>query len=87
MTFYDHQQYDSIMKTIAITIEENDLQKIAHLQRAEEKSRSEIVREALHLYLDERERRMEEQREAGIFRKHKRRLAQQASELVREQAG
>lgn len=73
------------MKTIAITIDEESLRKIKEMEMAEEKSRSEIVREALGLYLSEHERRVEEQRESAIFRKNKHRLSREAAALIREQ--
>ena len=73
------------MKTIAITIDEESLRRLKQLETIEEKNRSEIVREAVSLYLGERERREQEDREAEIFRKHRKKLYRQAAALIREQ--
>lgn len=73
------------MKTIAITIDEESLEKIKALENLQDKSRSEIVREALGLYLSEQERRFEEQKEREIIRKNKHRLARETAALIREQ--
>lgn len=61
------------------------MRKIKEMEMKEDKSRSEIVREALGLYLSEHERRLEEQRESEIFRHNKRRLSKEALALIREQ--
>ena len=73
------------MKTIAITMDEESLRRLKELETLEEKNRSEIVREAVSLYLSERERREQEEREAEIFRKHRKKLHRQASALIRDQ--
>jgi len=73
------------MKTIAITIDEESLRRLKQLETIEEKNRSEIVREAVSLYLGERERREQEEREAEIFRKQRKKLHRQASALIRDQ--
>jgi metal-responsive CopG/Arc/MetJ family transcriptional regulator len=76
-------QYNSIVKTIAITIDEDML---AQVDRLSEKGRSRLIRDAIRSYLAQRERQMEERRESTIIRKHRARLARQARALVREQA-
>lgn len=73
------------MKTIAITIDETSLRKLKEVGTIEEKNRSEIVREAVSLYLSQRELREEEETEAGIFRRNKKKLDRQARALIREQ--
>ncbi len=73
------------MKTIAITMDEGSLKKLKELETTEDKNRSEIVREAVSLYLNERERREEEKREAAIFRRNRKKLHRQAAALIRDQ--
>ena len=76
------------MKTIAITIEEDILERIDRLDasRQNTSNRSRIIREAVREYLTRVERLAEEEREKKIFRKHRGRLARQAAALVKEQA-
>ena len=76
------------MKTIAITIEDDILERIDRLSAATQNTsnRSRIIREAVREYLTRVERLAEEERERQIFRKHRGRLARQAAALVKEQA-
>ena len=76
------------MKTIAITIEEDILQRIcaAHKAKGTPINRSQFIREAVRDYLARMEKTVEEEREGEIFRRHKRRLHQQAAALIKEQA-
>lgn len=77
------------MKTIAITIDENVLQRIDHFvagSATTHRNRSQIIRQAVHEYLERVERLAEEERERAIFQRHRRRLARQTAVLVKEQA-
>jgi metal-responsive CopG/Arc/MetJ family transcriptional regulator len=76
------------MRTIAITIEDDVLNRIDQLaERLPQKAnRSKIIREAVREYLIRVERMREEEREREIFRKNRKRLARQAEVLVKEQA-
>jgi len=76
------------MKTIAITIEEDTLDRIDRLSvsRHNRSNRSGIIRLAVREYLTRVERLAEEEREKEIFRKHRGQLARQAAALVKEQA-
>jgi metal-responsive CopG/Arc/MetJ family transcriptional regulator len=76
------------MKTIAITIDDEVLNRIDQLmERSPEKTnRSKIIREAVREYLLRVERTREEEREREIFRKNRKLLARQAEVLVKEQA-
>jgi metal-responsive CopG/Arc/MetJ family transcriptional regulator len=77
------------MKTIAITIDEQTLERVDRLAGAGNPSgrnRSHVIREAVREYVSRLERLAEDQREAGIVRRHRGRLAQQARALVRQQA-
>ncbi len=74
------------MKTIAITIDEYVLNKVKALEEREDRSRSDIIREAVRQYVIQRERQLEQTRETEIFRKNRKKLQRQAAALVREQA-
>ncbi len=77
------------MKTIAITIDEDLLQRIDSLvavNAAAARSRSQIIRLAVKEFVARLERLAEEEREREIFRRHRQRLARQADALVKEQA-
>jgi metal-responsive CopG/Arc/MetJ family transcriptional regulator len=76
------------MKTIAITIEDDMLDRIDRVAatRRGSSNRSRVIREALREYLLRVERLAEEEREREIFRRHKGKLARQALALVKEQA-
>ena len=77
------------MKTIAISIEEDTLDRVDRLTKSSRqagKNRSHVIRLAIREYVSRLERLAEEEREAVIVRKHRGRLARQAKALVREQA-
>jgi len=76
------------MKTIAITIEDDILDRIDHLmdQLPQRTNRSKIIREAVREYLVRVERTREEEREREIVRKNRKLLARQVEVLVKEQA-
>lgn len=77
------------MKTIAITIEEDVLERVDRLAGPSDKSarnRSRVIREAVREYVSRLERLADEEREAAIIRRHARRLAREAAVLIREQA-
>jgi hypothetical protein len=72
----------SNMKTIAITIEDDVLNRIDSLAG----NRSEFIRKAVHDYLAHIETLEEEQRERKIFRQNRERLRREAIALIKEQA-
>ena len=77
------------MKTIAITIEEDDLRRIDNLAGSmpgRSLNRSQFIREAVRDYLERIERAAEEKREREIFKRNRNRLHQQATALIKEQA-
>ena len=77
------------MKTIAITIEEDILDRIDRLRArpgSARRNRSHVIREAVREYLARVERSAEEEKEKEIFKRHRSRLARQAAALVKEQA-
>jgi metal-responsive CopG/Arc/MetJ family transcriptional regulator len=78
----------TIVKTIAISIDESTLRAVDQLARAKGRrsGRSALVRRALQEFV-ERQRRLEvEARERAILARHRAKLARQARALVREQA-
>jgi metal-responsive CopG/Arc/MetJ family transcriptional regulator len=83
------QNVDTIpnMKTIAVTIDDATLKLLDELaDGATRRSRSALVRTALHEFVN-RERRLEiEAKESAVFRKHRKRLARQARILISQQA-
>ena len=77
------------MKTIAITIDEPTLKVVDRLTADAHysfKNRSDVIRKAVDQFVKRLEREAEEEREAGIFRRHRVRLNKQAAALVKEQA-
>jgi metal-responsive CopG/Arc/MetJ family transcriptional regulator len=77
------------VKTIAITIENETLSRIDRLARQgpqPSRNRSRLIREAVREYLARLEREAEDERETGIIRRHRARLAGQAAAAVRAQA-
>jgi hypothetical protein len=76
------------MKTIAITIDEETLARIARISGPGESAlnRSKLIRAAVKDYVLRLERAEEEEREAAIVRRHRARLARQASAAVKTQA-
>jgi metal-responsive CopG/Arc/MetJ family transcriptional regulator len=77
------------MKTIAITIDTDMLQRLdrlaAHGGRGGA-NRSRVIRTAVKEYLARLEAAAEAEHERAIFRRHSKRLARQSAALVREQA-
>ena len=79
----------NIVRTIAITIDEDILGRIDRLtakRAGGSANRSQIIRNAVQEYLARIERLAEEEREGQILKKHRGRLARQAAALVKEQA-
>jgi Arc/MetJ-type ribon-helix-helix transcriptional regulator len=76
------------MKTIAMTIDEPTLERIDRLtaSNAAWKSRSEVIRQAVHRFVAELDRADEEAHEHEVFRRNRVRLARQAVALIDEQA-
>ncbi|OFW03040.1 MAG: hypothetical protein A3I61_05445 [Acidobacteria bacterium RIFCSPLOWO2_02_FULL_68_18] len=77
------------MKTIAITIDEDILERLDRVARpggGRGLNRSRIIRTAVRDYVSRLERQLDEEREAAIVRRHRGRLARQAAALVRQQA-
>ena len=77
------------MKTIAITIDDETLERIERLGALgghAGRNRSQLIREAVKDYVARLERATEEEREAAIVRRHRVRLAQQATAAVKAQA-
>ena len=77
------------MKTIAITIEEDMLERVDRLVSRRDGAggnRSLLIRQAVSDYVSRLEQQAEAQREARIVRQHRDALAKQARALVREQA-
>ncbi len=77
------------MKTIAITIDEKTLEHVDRMVGrggGAGRNRSQLIRQAVHEYVSRLDRLAEDEREAAIVRRHRGRLARQASALVREQA-
>jgi predicted transcriptional regulator len=77
------------MRTIAITIDEETLALLDELARASRRrrSRSALVRAAIRQFAERRHSEEIEARDRDILRKHKKRLARQASALIAAQAG
>jgi Arc/MetJ-type ribon-helix-helix transcriptional regulator len=79
----------TIMKTIAISIEDETLDRMDRLTATKDRrfrNRSKMIQEAMREYLTRVERLEEETREREILQKHRVRLAREADALVREQA-
>lgn len=77
------------MKTIAITIDEETVQRLERLSRRQGRgrpNRSKLIRDAVNDYLARLERASDDEREAAIVRRHRGRLAQQAAAAVKAQA-
>lgn len=72
------------MKTIAITIDDDTLERVDRLGGG--RNRSRVIRQAVREYVARLERLAEEEREAAVIRRHRGRLARQARALVRAQA-
>jgi Arc/MetJ-type ribon-helix-helix transcriptional regulator len=78
----------SNMKTIAMTIDEPTLKRIDRLTAGDNKwkSRSEVIRQAVHRFVSDLERADEEAHEREVFRRNAARLDRQAAALIQEQA-
>lgn len=75
------------MKTIAITIDENVLQRIDKFaSRDSAGNRSRFIREAVQERLSRIEREAEDEREREIIKRHRNLLQRQALALIKEQA-
>lgn len=77
------------MKTIAITIDENSLDRIDRLAAKTgggAGNRSRVIRDAVQEYLSRIERAAEEERETEIIHQNRGQLHKQAVALVKEQA-
>ena len=77
------------MKTIAITIEEDTLQridKLASKNSAVSGNRSRFIREALQEHLSRVERQADDEHEREIIKRHRKLLQQEALALIKEQA-
>jgi metal-responsive CopG/Arc/MetJ family transcriptional regulator len=76
------------MKTIAITIDEGTLARVDRLtsRGIHAASRSGVIRQAVHQYVERIERAAADEQEAAIVRRHRSRLARQAQALVKVQA-
>jgi len=77
------------MKTIAISIEDETLDRMDKLTATNDRrfrNRSKMIQEAMREYLGRIERIEEENRERAILRQHRGRLARQADALVKEQS-
>ena len=77
------------MKTIAITIDDETLERIERLRArtgATGRNRSQLIREAVKDYVTRLERTAEDEREAVIVRRHRVRLARQATAAIKTQA-
>jgi len=72
------------MKTIAITIDDDTLERVDRIGGG--RSRSRVIREAVQEYVTRLERAAEEERERAVIRRHRSRLARQVRALVRAQA-
>ncbi|MDO8681193.1 MAG: hypothetical protein Q7R30_21965 [Acidobacteriota bacterium] len=76
------------MKTIAITIDDETLDRIARISgRGTERvrNRSLLIRDAVKDYVSRLERAAEDEREATVVRRHRARLSRQASAAVKAQ--
>ena len=75
------------MRTIAITIDDDTLQRLERVGKGQVRvNRSRLIRQAVLDYLARLERVAEDDREAAIVRRHRVRLARQASAAVKAQA-
>jgi metal-responsive CopG/Arc/MetJ family transcriptional regulator len=77
------------MKTIAITIEDETLERVDAVAAGRGRgsaNRSRVIRTAVKEYLARLDAVSEAERERGIIRRHAKRLARQAAALVEEQA-
>jgi metal-responsive CopG/Arc/MetJ family transcriptional regulator len=81
---WDHINIDN-MNTIAVTIDPSTLKRLNALVKDLGRNRSELVREAVRQFLERERIRREEEQQAKVIHRHRRRLALQTAALVREQ--
>ena len=83
------------MKTIAVSIDESTLAALERVIRKGARrargsrrrpTRSEVVRQALHEFIERHERSAREAKERQLIARHRDRLAREAAALVKEQA-
>jgi predicted transcriptional regulator len=76
------------MKTIAVTMDDATLRLLEQLSTSEprRRTRSALVRAALREFAERERRRVNEEREREIFRKHRQQLGREARRLVQQQA-
>jgi len=77
------------MKTIAITIDEDMLERIDRIIASgaqPARNRSQFIRDSVRDHLGQLETKSEEDREREIFRKNRTKLHRQAVALIKEQA-
>ncbi|HUE89876.1 MAG TPA: ribbon-helix-helix protein, CopG family [Vicinamibacterales bacterium] len=75
------------MKTIAITIDDETLQRLERARQGRgSTNRSKLVREAVKDYLARLEATADDEREALVLRRRRARLARQAEAAVKAQA-
>lgn len=72
------------MKTIAITIDDDTLERVDRVGGG--RNRSRVIREAVREYVARLERLAEEERDTAVIHRHRARLARQARALVLAQA-
>jgi predicted transcriptional regulator len=79
----------SIVKTIAITIDDDTLERVDRLAGTSDRrggGRSRLIRQAVREHVDRLERLAEDVREAAIVRRHRTHLDRQVRALVKQQA-
>lgn len=76
------------MKTIAVTIDEDTLKLLDEVVAAgpRRRNRSALVRAAVREFAERERRRLREEHERAVLRKHRGRLARQARHLIAVQA-
>ncbi|HEY7365500.1 MAG TPA: ribbon-helix-helix protein, CopG family [Methylomirabilota bacterium] len=76
------------MKTIAVTVDDATLKLLDELTAGEprRRTRSALVRAALQEFAERERRRVVEEREREILRKHRKQLAREVRLLITEQA-
>ena len=77
----------SNMKTIAITIDDETLELLDELtpRGPSRRTRSAMVRAALRDFAQRERQKVTEEREREIFRKHRKQLAREARQLIKDQ--
>lgn len=75
------------MQTIAITIDEELLQGLDKMRQGRQRAnRSELIRQAVRLFLDTAARREREEKERAIIHRNRKRLNLEAAALIADQA-